>query len=221
MRMAKNHVVVKRLPTVETLGCATVICSDKTGTLTENKMTVKSVITSELYFAEAAEGHGGSGNNFYSHGLPLEQRQADSMRRMLECGNVCNNSQMDLERCSGQPTEIALISAAQKFNLFDVRERYRRLEEMPFSSQEKIMAVKSVAISGEGQESASAKYYVKGALDRLLPLCQTYALDETIVELDAKKRLVFNGESQKLGQDSLRGKEKGGTQLSLSDCFPL
>lgn len=240
MRMAKRNAVVKRLPTVETLGCVTVVCSDKTGTLTENRMTVKTVVTSELVSAEmevlglCAENGNSIVNNSYNNvgnGRPLSGRQRESVRRLLEVGCVCNNAQLAVEESSavtidtsgtgstdlpattasgslGQPTEIALLAAAAKFDLVGVREGYVRLEEMPFSSASKVMAVRAAARASNGEPvEATARYYVKGALERLLGMCTSYAAaDGVAVPLTADKAAQFVGEGVKLGRDSLRGK---------------
>lgn len=214
MRMAKQNAVIKRLPTVETLGCATVICSDKTGTLTKNEMTVSTILTSELYAADVTGvGYQNQGEIILqSEHLGSYKRQIDSIRRMLEIGCICNNADVIDGKLSGQPTEGALIVAASKLSLYNVRQRYIRLEEVPFSSEQKIMAVRVAAraepsmVTTQSSDSMSdvSTYYVKGAIERLLPMCATYALNDSIINLDAAKVAQFDNESQNLGRKGLR-----------------
>lgn len=202
MRMAKQNAVIRRLPTVETLGCANVICSDKTGTLTKNEMTLTSLITSELYDVTGI-GH----NNIL---LAESSKQFSSIRRLFEVGCVCNNTVVVEGKLCGQPTEVAIIAAAQKFNLYNIRDNYNRLEEIPFSSEQKIMAVRAAPkYVGNGFESlddsANARYFIKGAIERVLPLCNTYAFDEQILPMNDDRFREFITHSQLLGQKGLRG----------------
>ncbi|KAM7284425.1 hypothetical protein ISCGN_001519, partial [Ixodes scapularis] len=114
MRMAKRKAIIKKLPTVETLGCVNVVCSDKTGTLTKNEMTVCSVMTSELYHAEVT----GVGYNADGHVILTEggerDVQMDSLRLLLECGCICNNADILGSELRGQPTEGSLLAVAHK-----------------------------------------------------------------------------------------------------------
>ena len=209
MRMAKQNAVIKRLPTVETLGCANVICSDKTGTLTKNEMTLTSLITSELFSADVTGvGYNNDGDVLLSDRDSFS-KQKDSIRRLFEIGCICNNAEIINGKLSGQPTEAAIIAAAQKFKLFNVRDRYERYEEIPFSSEQKIMAVKAAPKNKSNDtwlhDETSAKYFVKGAIERILPICTTYAFNEEFIPLNAEKANEFILKSQHLGLKGLRG----------------
>ncbi|EEC09350.1 E1-E2 ATPase, putative [Ixodes scapularis] len=200
MRMAKRKAIIKKLPTVETLGCVNVVCSDKTGTLTKNEMTVCSVMTSELYHAEVT----GVGYNADGHVILTEggerDVQMDSLRLLLECGCICNNADILGSELRGQPTEGSLLAVAHKMGIYDVRNHYVRLQEIPFSSEHKMMAVKVIPKFGGEQE----QYFVKGALSKILAHCTHYSSHGVAVPMSTERASQYIKEAQFMGRKGLR-----------------
>lgn len=202
MRMAKRKAIVKKLPTVETLGCVNVICSDKTGTLTKNEMTVTTILTSELYHAElSGVGYSASGQLILADEHTDRVAQIQAVTKVLEIGCICNNADVSDGQLRGQPTEGSLIVAAQKLSICDGRERYNRIQEIPFSSEEKIMMVKCRSKFDSNDEL----YFVKGAIEKLLNLCTKYSINGSNVPLSLEKQSVFIREAQLMGKKGLRG----------------
>ena len=149
-RMLKKNALIRKLHSVETLGCANVICSDKTGTLTENKMTV-----TEIFLPEGVVLKPSDFNNF-----------KDSLRLPLLAAGLCNNAEVgSAQKISGEPTEAALLKTVLDcgVSLSD----FSRIEEIPFDSSRKLMSV-----SVEGKDK-NCFVFSKGAPDFLLPLCKT------------------------------------------------
>ncbi|NTV68657.1 MAG: cation-transporting P-type ATPase [Azonexaceae bacterium] len=166
-RMAKRRAIIRHLPAVETLGSTTVICSDKTGTLTENAMTVRVLwCAGEGY---AVDGHGYAPDGGISHDeMPASIDGA--VRDALIAGALCNDASLRHEhgqwQITGDPTEAALIVAARKGGLDEhtLGALFPRRDVLPFDATRQFMAT---AHEGDGQ----GVVYVKGALERLLPLC--------------------------------------------------
>lgn len=140
--MARRNAIIRRLSAVETLGSTSIICSDKTGTLTKNEMTVR-----HLYTSEAAD----VGDSIAA---------SDETSLLLNIGLMCN----DATAVKGDPTETALIVSAKKAGLEDTRSRYRRVHEIPFSSERKMM---SVVYDIEGRRMM----YSKGSVEAILSKC--------------------------------------------------
>ncbi|WP_340682581.1 cation-transporting P-type ATPase [Amycolatopsis coloradensis] len=170
-RMARRRAVIRRLPAVETLGSTTVICSDKTGTLTENQMTVRTVWTPDGRFEVTGAGYAPDGTLHDSHGTPpiLDARAA--LRWSLLAGAACNDAALT-ERDGrwdivGDPTEGAMLVVAAKAGLdaHRVKDLLPRLATIPFSSERQYMATL------HHDRTAGQVVLVKGAVERVLDLC--------------------------------------------------
>lgn len=170
LRMARRDVIVKKLPVVESLGCATTIASDKTGTLTQNEMTVRALFL--LAFPDKTFGFSGVGYSSSSGSLlfgdghqhtrsnPPQQFASqnnectNAVQALLNTACLCNNAtrvddQGDGEGAlSGQPTELSLLVASEKAGFPDVRPQYTRVQETPFTSERKMMEVRARPVSG-------------------------------------------------------------------------
>lgn len=187
-RMLKRNALIRRLPAVETLGCATVICSDKTGTLTENRMTVRRIVTP----AHAVDINiKPSGIDFVCDGKKITPTSAADLKLTLETGSICNNAQIYRDggwKIDGDPTEGALLIAAQNagINVSELARRVRRIAELPFDSDRKCMSV--IAQSG-----SSRRLYVKGAPDMILNKCTRAYLrgSEVLFSSDLKRKMVL------------------------------
>lgn len=177
-RMIKRKAIVRKLPSVETLGCATVICSDKTGTLTQNKMTVKQMWAGGTEFTVSGEGYEPSGQ-FLLRGQPVDLRHHLDIRRMLQIAVLCNNALLVKQKkgkklfigeewaIEGDPTEGALLVAGAKAGWYahSLSQKWKRLDEIPFDSERKRMSV--LLQSDDGKHVI----YSKGAPDVLLEHC--------------------------------------------------
>lgn len=170
-RMARRRVVVRRLPAVEVLGAATVICTDKTGTLTRNEMVVRRVILASEHLEVAGEGYCPAGS---FHGLEsqVDPQAVDVLGQIGLACVLCNDAQLHDKAgqwdLSGDPTEGALLCLALKAGLDadSLRAAFPRIAEIPFDSDHGFMATMHVAAEG------SRAIFLKGAPERVLPLCQ-------------------------------------------------
>lgn len=201
MRMAKRNCIVKKLPTVETLGCVNVICSDKTGTITKNEMTVTVVITADGYMADVTGAGYNDNGELHIRECNSTEMARQSITSLLEIGAVCNNAIIQNDSLLGQPTEGALLAAAMKCGIYAAGDKYIRLQEYPFSSEQKIMAVKVVPKYANNKEEV---YYVKGALEMLLPQCTKYMFGGQIVPLTKQNEAEFMAEAYEVGRKGLR-----------------
>ncbi|MFH0998635.1 MAG: cation-transporting P-type ATPase [Pseudomonadota bacterium] len=171
-RMAGRRAIIRRLPAVETLGSTTVVCSDKTGTLTENQMTVQHVLAGGRIYSVTGIGYDPSGT-FDNACDPNDGSQPCApLRECLRAGLLCNDSRLIQEdgrwQIEGDPTEGSLLVAARKGGLSEEIETaiYPRQDTIPFESVHQYMAT----LHGTPQ-AGSQRIYVKGSLERILPRC--------------------------------------------------
>ncbi|XP_056381451.1 calcium-transporting ATPase type 2C member 2 isoform X3 [Hyla sarda] len=202
MRMAKKRVIVKKLPIVETLGCCNVICSDKTGTLTANEMTATKLVTSDGLHAEVTGvGYDGKGS---VHLLPSNDEVREfsnvSIGKLVEAGCVANNAIIYGDKLMGQPTEGALLVLARKMGLGDANKNYIRKKEIPFSSEQRWMAVKCVDML-ENQEEA---YFMKGAYEEVIQYCTSYNNGGMSMPLTPQQKSLYLQEEKNMGSQGLR-----------------
>jgi Ca2+-transporting ATPase len=162
-RMARNHAIVKRLAAVETLGCTTVICTDKTGTLTVNQMTARALYFKDQLFRVTGNGYEIEGGIFPASGTELPV----NMTRLLLPVALCNNSHLQEQRVVGDPMEGALLVLAAKGGIDQAQalRRQPRLAEIPFDAGHKFMATFH-------HEDDRIHVYVKGAPEVLLDRCR-------------------------------------------------
>ena len=199
-RMVKRHALMRRLPVVETLGSTTVICSDKTGTLTRDEMTVRAIYTSGTLIEVSGSGYLPEGSFTVSGGGELPE----SLHEMLLAGILCNDSRIwkneeGAWKIAGDPTEGALLVAARKAGLDEkeLQQHYVRLDEQPFSSETKQMITLH-------QYRDSVKAIIKGAPEVLLAKCDSVRISDGVQVLDDTMRAALLGEANALGKKALR-----------------
>jgi Ca2+-transporting ATPase len=193
-RMAVKKTIVRKLPAVEALGSTTVICSDKTGTLTKNEMTVKKIFINEVVDVTGV-GFASEGD-FLSDGKKIDPAQNSHLMEILKIGLLCNNAYLN-EGLIGQPTEGALLTAAFKAGYKDIRSNLKRTDESPFDAEKKWMMVKYRTSKGE-------EYFAKGATERILEKSM-YVLENGKSELlsTTKRREILKANSD-FAESSLR-----------------
>lgn len=181
-RMARRKAIIRHLPAVETLGSTTVICSDKTGTLTENAMTVRVLWCAGEGYVLSGEGYTPEGNIRHDE---MPANVAGAVRECLVAGALCNDASLRHEHgrwvITGDPTEAALLVAARKAGLEEhgLHVAYPRHDELPFDARRQFMATRHAA---DGKHLL----YVKGALEKLLPHCiDQLAADGSCQTLDS------------------------------------
>lgn len=216
-RMIKRKAIVRKLPSVETLGCASIICSDKTGTLTQNKMAVTHLWAGGQLLEVTGEGYDPHGD-ILQDGQPTDLRRDLTLRRLAQISLLCNNAELKEElppvvkgrkdketdnrpvwTVKGDPTEGALAVLAAKAGLTrdSQQELYRRVREFPFDSERKRM---SVLLEHQGGRVV----YAKGAPDVLMDLCTYVLWDNKVIPFTGTMRQKVAAASEGMARSALR-----------------
>jgi len=195
-RMAAQNALVKRLPSVETLGCTTVICTDKTGTLTRNEMTVKKLFVNNTIIDITGTGYGTSGE-FLSSDEKINPLPAELLLRIGALNNDSALSEKD--GVIGDPTEACLIVSAAKAGLekAGLEEKFPRINEVPFDSERKRKS--TVHRTSEG-----LVMYTKGAPDVVLNLCSKVNINGKVLPLTDDTLTTANKTIQRFSSQALR-----------------
>ncbi|MFA5150730.1 MAG: calcium-transporting P-type ATPase, PMR1-type [Candidatus Omnitrophota bacterium] len=201
-RMVRRHALIRKLPSVETLGCATVICSDKTGTLTKNEMTVQKVFTGAGLFTVSGIGYAPQGE-FTLDKNRINPYAYPELDKALRCSVLCNAAQLVEEnavyKIIGDPTEGALLTAAAKADIWKERleQEFSFIDEIPFDSERKIMTI--IRKSNTGPIA-----FVKGAPDILIDRCVSLEEKGTVRELTSEDRKIIQKANDSLAAQAMR-----------------
>jgi len=201
-RMVKRHALIRKLPSVETLGCTTVICSDKTGTLTRNEMTVQKVFTGGKVFSLSGIGYFPQGeftlekNNINISDYPV-------LQKVLRCAVLCNGAQLvkkeDNYVIVGDPTEGALLTAAAKVDIWKgpLEQEFTFLDEIPFDSERKIMTIVR-------KHNVEVIAFVKGAPDILIDRCISIEENNGCRDLKPEDKIAIQKANNDLASQAMR-----------------
>lgn len=182
-KMSKNGAIIRKLPAVETLGCTNVVCSDKTGTLTQNKMTVMRSFYNSSEFETGKE----------TRCAELELLD----KAFILCNDTKESTEEGKQRLIGDPTETALYKfAAERLNPKDTAQALPRVFEIPFDSERKLMST----VNGE----ESPVLFVKGAPDELIAKCTKISLGGNPTEFDEKHKKQLLDKNESFAQNALR-----------------
>ena len=205
-RMAKRNAIIRRLPAVDTLGAASVIVSDKTGTLTTNKMTVQEIFSGGKVVSIGGQGYEPIGD-FLIDGQEIDPCEEPEIKLALQIGTMCNNARLFKHKdgdefwdIRGDPTEAAMVVAAAKagFHKERLENEFHRIDEIPFSSKTKYMA------TFHQVNSEYSQVFVKGAPEKILSCSKYIQIGDEVIELTDERRSAVIKQNKEMAERALR-----------------